>query len=427
MGFGSKRSFMTSPLQSDNPASSTPLALYIHVPFCETKCPYCDFNTYARIEPLMKPYVGAVCGEMAMWGETLGHPPVRTVFFGGGTPSYLGPDSLRLILDAAAAAFDLQAVEEVTIECNPGDLTPERAKGLASLPFVDRLSIGVQAFQDHHLALLGRRHTSAEAERAFWAVREAGFDNVNLDFMFGLPGQTLGEWRDTVEKACELRPEHLSLYGLTLEPGTPLEQWVKTGKTPDPDPDLGAEQFELARDMLRQAGYEHYEISNWAMPGRASKHNLIYWRNEPYLGVGPGAHSYLEGHRFADIKSPREYIRLVQAWRDRWARRQALGAQALLALGPVSEAEAIDRPSEMGETMMMGLRLSEGVSETTFARRFGVGLNEAYGPVIEEMAGFGLLERSGDIIRLTPEGQLLGNEVFQQFLVHDTTQFSQPV
>ncbi|PZC46666.1 MAG: oxygen-independent coproporphyrinogen-3 oxidase [Chloroflexi bacterium] len=418
---------MNSPSQSDNPASSTPLALYIHVPFCETKCPYCDFNTYARIEPLMKPYVTGVCRELALWGETLGHPAVRTVFFGGGTPSYLGPEALRSIIEAAATAFDLGAVEEVTIECNPGDLTLERAQGLASLPYVDRLSIGVQAFQDHHLALLGRRHTSAEAVRAFGAVREAGFENVNLDFMFGLPGQTLGEWRDTVEKACELRPEHLSLYGLTLEPGTPMEQWVRTGKTPDPDPDLGADQFELARDMLRQAGYEHYEISNWALPGLSSKHNLIYWRNEPYLGVGPGAHSYLEGHRFADIKSPREYIRLVQAWRERGARRQALDAQALLALGPVSEAEAIDQSSEMGETMMMGLRLSEGVSARTFATRFGVDLEDAFGPVIEEMVEFGLLERSGDVIRLTQEGQLLGNEVFQRFLVHDTTQFSHPV
>ncbi len=418
---------MTPEPQHKRDAASGPLGLYVHVPFCETKCPYCDFNTYAHIESLMAPYVRAVSHELALWGRSLGRPAVTTIFFGGGTPSHLGPGGLRPILEAADAAFDLEAVQEVTIECNPGDLAPERARGLAALPLVDRLSIGVQAFQDHHLALLGRRHGAAEAVEAYRTARRAGFENVNLDFMFGLPGQTLQEWRETLVRACRLRPEHLSLYCLTLELGTPLEHSVASGKVAAPDPDVAADQYELARELLRSEGYEHYEISNWSLPGLASKHNLIYWRNETYLGIGPGAHSHLAGRRFAGVKSPREYLRLVQDW---WGRGdldpQVIDEQALRGFGPVTDVESIGQAKEMGETMMMGLRLSEGVSRERFGLRFGVGLDDAYGPVIEDLTELGLLEWRGGGLRLTPEGQLLGNEVFQRFLVHYPAGVTQP-
>ena len=418
---------MTPEPQHKRDVAPGPLGLYVHVPFCETKCPYCDFNTYAHIESLMAPYVRAVSHELALWGRSLGRPAVTTIFFGGGTPSHLGPSGLRPILEAADAAFDLEAVQEVTIECNPGDLAPERARGLAALPLVDRLSIGVQAFQDHHLALLGRRHGAAEAEEAYRTARRAGFENVNLDFMFGLPGQTLQEWRETLVRACRLRPEHLSLYCLTLELGTTLERSVASGGVAAPDPDVAADQYELARDLLRSEGYEHYEISNWSLPGLASKHNLAYWRNETYLGVGPGAHSHLAKCRFADVKSPREYLRLVQDWWGRGdAGPQAVDEQGLRGFEPVTDVEPIGQAMEMGETMMMGLRLSEGVSRERFGLRFGVGLDDAYGPVIEDLTELGLLEWRGGALRLTPEGQLLGNEVFQRFLVHHPAGVTQP-
>ena len=268
------------------------MGLYIHIPFCHTKCPYCDFNTYARIEPLMPSYMTALESEIRCWGALLGSPRVNTIFFGGGTPSYVPRRAIADILGAAHDAFRVAPDAEVTIEANPGDLLNGDLSPLLDAG-VNRLSTGVQSLDDGLLKLMGRRHTSQEAVAAFEEVRRAGFDNVSIDLMYGLPYQSLEQWRETLDKALGLSAEHMSLYCLTLEGGTPMERQVSVGELPEPDPDLAADMYTLAEDSLAIAGYRHYEISNWSRPGLESRHNLTYWLNRPYLGVGPGAHSYL--------------------------------------------------------------------------------------------------------------------------------------
>ena len=398
------------------------VSLYLHIPFCVTKCNYCDFNTYAGIEDLMPEYVSVVVDEIGMWGEGLGGGTrVGTIFFGGGTPSLLPVEDVERILGACRRAFLCEEGMEVTLESNPGDLSVEHLEGLRGAG-VNRLSIGVQSFSDAHLLALTRRHSAAEAEGAFGIAREAGFDNVNLDLMFGLPRQTLEEWKRNVERVTSLGPEHLSLYALTLEEGTPLHRDVYKGLTPEPDADLAAEMYLYAMEALGESGYEQYEISNWAKPGRECRHNLVYWRNEEYVGIGAGAHSFLGGCRFSEERSPRRYVGRVRqlGMGGGWG-RLPLGdkeatAEILQNSGPVTEVEVISEMVEMGETMMMGLRLMEGVSGERFKERFGCSVGSVFGPELEELRELDLLEKAGDRWRLTDRGKLLGNEVFQRFV-----------
>ena len=264
------------------------IGLYVHIPFCHTKCPYCDFNTYSGIESLIPGYVRALEREIRCWGALLGAQQVNTIFFGGGTPSYVPRQAIADVLEAVHGAFRIAADAEVTMEANPGDLIDGQVSSLRQAG-VNRLSIGVQSLDDALLSFLGRRHSAQEAVAAYRKARRDGFDNVSLDFMYGIAHQSLEQWRDTLEQALELSPEHLSLYCLTLEGGTPMERQTRLGEIPEADPDLAADMYLLAEDMLAQAGYRHYEISNWAKPGMESRHNLTYWLNRPYLGVGPGA------------------------------------------------------------------------------------------------------------------------------------------
>ncbi len=389
---------------------SRPEGLYVHIPFCATKCPYCDFNTYAGIEAMMGPYLAALRSEIELWGEVLGEPRLETVFFGGGTPSYLPAGSLDMLLDAIRGEFGLADDAEVTAEANPDDLDQRKLASLLEAG-VNRLSIGVQSLDDGLLRVLGRRHSAREAIDAFDASRSAGFDNVSIDLMYGLPDQTPEQWIATLDTALGLRPSHISMYCLTLEGGTPMERDAAAGRIPVPDGDLAADMYLAAELKTADAGLRHYEISNWATPGRESRHNLIYWRNRPFLGVGPGAHSYLDGHRFHNIRSPREYIRRMGPGEPR---RESMG-RPFDSIPVVEVAEPVDRRLEMSETMMMGLRLDTGVDPCQFTARFGEPPAYVYGEVINELADDGLLETAGGSFVLTPRGRLLGNEVFSRF------------
>ncbi len=388
------------------------VALYVHVPFCRARCAYCDFNTYAGLNDLIPAYVAAVCQEIEAAGERWGHLAAPTIYFGGGTPSLLPLDHLADILHVLRITFYVSRDAEVTLEANPGTVTPEYLRGLHELG-VNRLSLGVQSAHEDELRLLGRVHTWHDAVEAVQWARAAGFANLNLDLIFGLPGQRLTHWQNTLEMALDLQPEHLSLYSLTVEEGTPLAQRIARGELPSPDDDLAAEMFELAEARLAEAGFEHYEISNWArgndkfpmtndqsmISNFQCRHNLAYWRNEPWLGFGAGAHSWLGGKRWANLRHPREYIAALEEGRS-----------------PVAEAEEVTQRTEMGETMMLGLRLSEGVSDARFRARFGVGLEEVFGAELAESRGLGLLEWDGHTARLTPRGRLLGNQVFARFV-----------
>ena len=396
------------------------IALYIHIPFCRTKCSYCDFNTYAGIGHLIPRYMESLEMEVGIWGEALGHPLVTTVFLGGGTPSLLSPEQLGGLLDTVRREFSLREDAEITTEVNPDDVAAERLAGFRSQG-VNRLSMGVQSLNDPLLQLLGRRHSAEAAMRAYRRVREAGFTNVSLDLMYGLPHQGMEQWRDTLQAVVGMGPEHISAYCLTLEEGTPLERWVREGQQPEPDPDLAAEMYLHAESTLKSSGYEWYEISNWAQSGFESRHNLAYWHNIPYLGVGPGAHSYLGGYRFSIERDPAQYIDKVRCWSlDSASPALALDLVALQGIPQVEEVEAIDLALETAETAIMGLRLREGIDLKGFRQRFGRDLLEMYGEVVREVEGLGLLEVVGDgvgeQIRLTSRGRLLGNQVFWRFL-----------
>ena len=392
------------------------MSLYIHVPFCQTKCPYCDFNTYQGIEDLVSPYLTALTTELRLWGKALEHPRVNTVFFGGGTPSYLPQGAIGRALDALRSAFPIAPGAEITIEANPGDLTDAACQGLLEQG-VNRLSIGVQSLDNGLLQMLGRRHDAQGAIDAFQRARQSGFDNVNLDLMYGLVNQTLGQWQDTLQGLAVLEPDHISLYALTLEEGTPLHRWVQQGRLPEPDQDLAADMYQYARELLAGDGYHHYEISNWSQPGLASQHNLAYWLNRPYLGVGPGAHSCLGAYRFWDVTSPRAYLDRVREWEESNPQPlSALGEDAWPGLFPVGGHEFIDADLTAAETMFLGLRLLDGMDLAEASARLGVDLAARYSGEIDESLELGLLEWRESRLRLTPETYLIANQVFTKFL-----------
>jgi oxygen-independent coproporphyrinogen-3 oxidase len=392
------------------------IGLYIHVPFCKTKCPYCDFNTYQGIEGLMGPYLEALTTELRLWGQQLAHPGVNTVFFGGGTPSYLPDGHLRRMLEAARSSFQVQTGAEITIEANPDDLDLAACQKLLDLG-VNRLSIGVQSLDNGLLAQLGRRHDATQAIAACRIAQKAGFPNINLDLMYGLPRQTMPQWQDTVQRLVALHPNHISMYCLTLEEGTPLHRWVRQGKLPEPDPDLAADMYHHAEDVLEGSGYHHYEISNWSLPGFAARHNLTYWLNQPYLGVGPGAHSSLSHYRFWVVDSPRAYISRVKRWAGSDPQPAgALTEAELRGIPPVEGLEYIGPELTRVETMFLGLRLLDGIDLAAASSQVGHDLGALYRPQIDELLHLGLLEWQEGRLRLTKPTYLIANQVFTRFL-----------
>ncbi len=407
------------------------VALFVFVPFCKIKCTYCDFNAYANLARVMQPYADAVAREIAVVGARHAAPlRAKTIFFGGGTPSLVPAAHIEKILRAGTDAFALAADAEITLEANPGTVDADQLRALRSLG-VNRVSLGVQAFDDAVLRRLNRGHSVADALETYAQARGAGFDNINLDFIYGLPLQTLDDWRATLQRAVALAPEHLSLYALKVEEGTGLEHQIARGKYPAPDDDLAADMYELAEEMLDAAGYAQYEISNWArrvgarhspsralapvdgyMPDRIankpvaanapplqSRHNLTYWRNEPYLGFGAGAHSCFGGERYWNVLSPLEYLQRVER-----------GESA------VAGRESISRELEMAETMILGLRLNEGIAFDALAARYGEDARKKYAAQLREVSDLGLVESSAERVRLTPRGRLLSNEVFWRLL-----------
>jgi oxygen-independent coproporphyrinogen-3 oxidase len=388
--------------------TSDPIGLYIHTPFCTTKCGYCDFNSYAGHEHMIPDYAATLLKDAALWRDAVAGRTVGTAFFGGGTPSLMPVADMAAILAGLRATFTLAPDAEIALEANPGGLTCEYLGGLRDAGF-NRLSIGVQSFDDEELVLLDRKHTSEDARLAYAAARAAGFDNVNLDFIYGLPEQPLGAWQRTLDAALALSPEHLSLYALTVEEGTPLARDVARGRVPAPDPDMQAEQYEWTEARLAAAGYEHYEISNWALPGKRCLHNLVYWENREYLGLGAGAHSYLNGVRFSTALLPARYAELVE--------ESAAGViDGRGVMRHIAGAEPVTPELAMADTLILGLRLVDGIDVDAFARRHVRDVDDIYGDVIGEFTSYGILERDGTRLRLTPRGRLLSNELFQRLL-----------
>ena len=397
-----------------------PVSLYIHIPFCTHRCGYCDFNTYAGLEVLIPSYTQAVCQEILLVSSSSNDRlQIGTIYFGGGTPSLLPIGEVESILSIINKQFQLIESVEITLEANPGTVSTRYLKQLNSLG-INRLSLGMQSANQNELALLERHHSYMDVVHALEWSRDAGINNLNLDLIYGLPYQGFKKWAVNVEAALTLHPEHLSLYALTIEDGTPLQRKVKTGVIPEPDQDHIADMYEYASELLADAGYIQYEISNWAISSQCNQlfscmHNLQYWRNLPYLGVGAGAHGFINHQRTENVSAPGVYINRLNNG------SMHSGGETDFPQSPATHRSIpIDVDTEIGETMMMGLRLVlEGVSNQDFQHRFGISLEQRFGIQIDRLINYGLLEWVGpetSILRLTNKGRLLGNQVFKEFI-----------
>jgi len=388
------------------------VSLYIHIPFCIKRCNYCDFNTYANRIELISLYVTALCNEINQLGKICNNK-VHTIYFGGGTPSFLPVEKYSIIMNDLRRNFKLTSDLEISMEVNPGILFPGFLEEIYSLGF-NRLSVGLQSAIPEELAYLGRLHTPLDVIETIRGARLAGFRNISLDLMFGLPGQSLKSWQESLDFALGLHPTHLSLYSLTYEKGTRLDKWRHKGLLPNSSEDLGAELYEMAITCLRGNNYLHYEISNWALLNvqRESeyicRHNVQYWLNRPYIGIGAGAHSFFGGYRWANLKTIPAYIQTFSG------KEQAEKAFANRKKMPLSQR------TQMQETMWLGLRLLEqGVSNADFKNRFGISIQDAYNQEINELLKLELVTWKGrekDYLCLTERGCLLGNQVFLYFV-----------
>jgi oxygen-independent coproporphyrinogen III oxidase len=385
------------------------LSLYLHIPFCRHRCSYCDFNTYTSLSALRPLYAAALAAEIRQVGQSAPaeRPAVQTVFFGGGTPSLMTAQELAEILKAVRESFSLAPEAEISLEANPGTVSAAYLAAVRELG-VNRLSFGVQSVVPAELALLEREHDFAAVVEVVSAAKSAGFDHISLDLIYGLPGQSLASWQESLRAALALQPAHLSLYCLTIEPGTPMQRWLHNGRIQAPDPDLAADQYELACDYLARDGFVHYEISNWARPGRECRHNLTYWRNQEYLGLGAGAHGHAGGYRYQVVKQPRVYLRRLES---------GAGAHYPWSAA-VAEKHAVGREEAISDTVITQLRLlQEGLDLAAFAGRFGQAFFDLYQGVAGELMDAGLLQERAGRLLLTERGRFLSNQVFYRLLL----------
>ena len=364
-----------------------PIGLYVHVPFCVSKCAYCDFASYAGREADIPRYVDAVIREITRRGAEKGHPKADTIFLGGGTPSLLDDFQAARILNALFEAFPIEEGAEITCECNPGTLTTPFAQSLRKAG-VNRLSLGAQARQSRLLRLVGRIHTWETVMASVEIARKAGFENMNLDLMLGLPSQTVSDVRETLEAAIALSPTHLSCYGLMVEEGTPICRDIAVGKLALPDEEMDRDMYELARQTLAKHGFHQYEISNFAREGYACRHNLGCWMRVPYLGFGCASHSFFEECRTMNPSQLDAYLASEEP-----------------------RTEQISKEKARFESVMLGLRMTRGVKDEDFARMHGMGIREAFGEKLDRPIENGLLEWHDGALRLTRLGMDLENSV----------------
>jgi len=384
---------------------AVPFGLYLHLPFCLSKCAYCDFDSLpleaaGGLDAALR-YLDAINIELDLRAASseFHDAPVATIFLGGGTPTILPPERLAALLARIRARFPIAPDAEITVEANPG--TVDQAKITALLEAgVNRFSLGVQSFNDSVIRTLGRAHTAAQAAQAIADLRAAGCANLNLDLIYCIPHQSLADWQDTLRQALAAQPEHISAYGLSVEEGTPLAADIASGRLPDPDEELYAEMYDTAAETLLAAGYQHYEISNFARPGLHCLHNRRYWANAEYLGLGASAHSYRCGLRWNNLQDPAIYTE--------WLSRGIL---------PVARAEALSAERRLGETLMLGLRCAEGVVEEQVAADCGLAPREVFEKEIQLLCDQGLLIAENGALRIPREKWLISNEALAHFVV----------
>lgn len=374
------------------------LELYIHIPFCIRKCNYCDFLSFPETESGIAQYCHALKEEIKRTGDQAEGIGVRSVFIGGGTPSILEAEQITEIMTCIRNNFSIEKNAEITIESNPGTLNAEKLNCYHELG-INRLSIGLQSTDDDCLRRLGRIHTFQEFEKNYEQARKSGFQNINIDLMSGLPGQSLRGYEDTLNRVTELKPEHISSYSLIIEEGTPFYKSDSVLQQL-PDEDTERKMYERTKEILAQQGYERYEISNYARQGRECIHNLGYWEQVPYLGMGLGASSFYNGARFSNERNFRKYL-----------------STPYLPFEHREDYVQVSREEQMEDTMIFGLRKMKGISVSEFEREFGTPIWEMYGSVIERYSNLGLLIQEGDVLRLTDAGIDVSNRIFEDFIL----------
>jgi len=390
--------------------------IYIHFPFCKSRCCYCDFSTAAGCESLISPYCIQVAKEIELYARKYQNLfAIRTIYLGGGSPSYLPNEFIEKIIRTITKSFFVPTDVEISIEANPADITLEKSQRWKECG-INRISVGMQSAQEKELKMLGRRHSFEEVLQAVKNLRECGWENFNLDLMFGLPQQSLVDWQDSIRKALDLSPTHLSLYALMVEEGTPLFQDMEKGVISMPDEDLAADMYEWVMDFLAAEGFEQYEISNWAKKGSVDyrcQHNLLYWRNGNYFGFGASAHSHIDNLRWANQSSIFAYIQSL----SEYGREEKME----LPLPWVETFTPLTQKDDMSETAIMGLRLTQdGLRDDLFQEKFAKSLFTIYEKQISQCVKWGLLEvveSEVRAVRLTKRGRMLGNQVFLQFLL----------
>ncbi len=370
-------------------------SLYIHIPFCISKCIYCDFNSIVMKSPAVDEYLKAIEKELQSATENYSF---RTVFIGGGTPTVLNERQLSWLLRMIAKHVDVPNLREYTIEVNPGTLSDEKAVIMKN-SYVGRISIGIQSFNDRYLKLLGRIHSANEAKDVFLNVREKGFKNISIDLIYGYPAQTLSEWKKDLRECCTLGPEHISAYCLTYESGTPIVKMTDSGNMKRLSEEEELKMYEFTNDFLCDKGYNHYEISNFAKQGKECQHNTVYWENREYIGIGAGAFSYVNGERSCNIKSVKEYITSIESKKK-----------------SICFSEKLPQKQRASEILIMALRMTSGISKKEFIERSGFDLNELFRKQLYDLTRAGLINFDDERVKLTKKGLSLADSVMMEFV-----------
>jgi len=375
------------------------LGLYLHFPYCVSKCPYCDFNSYqVEKDNQISSYISALYQEINIYSKKLEKSKIRTIYLGGGTPTILSGVQIYNILEFCKDKFIIDKNAEITIEANPGTLDGEKIKLLIDSG-INRLSLGAQSFNNLLLKKLGRIHNTQDIIDSYYLAREMGFNNINLDIMFALPDQTTEDLKVTLKKAVSLKSDHLSLYNLTIHPETKYYEKYKKGQLNLPGEDEEFNMYHWAINFLEENDFEHYEIANFARPNKRSMHNLIYWQNLPYLGIGAGAYSFLKGYRYMNFKDPAKYIKEIS-----------------IGKLPIDQGEKLSIKKRMIETIILGLRTKDGISYKKFLKRFKVDINSIFHQQINKLVNLKLLIKDDCRIKLTKKGIFLANIVFREFV-----------
>lgn len=373
-----------------------PSSLYIHIPFCTTKCYYCAFNTFSYDKEQAKTYLDALSAEMCLYSSQIA--PLETIFIGGGTPSILSANALDQLFADIHLHFQVRPGAEITVECNPGTVDVEKL-GVMKNAGVNRLSFGLQAMQDETLQQLGRIHTVSEFLHSYSLARKHDIDNINIDLIFALPNQTIKQWQYTLLETISLEPEHISAYNLVMEESTLFYDWWNAGKLVFPSEDTEADMFQWTIEFLTYNGYTHYEICNFARPNREAKHNLVYWNNQEYVGLGVGACGYVDGVRYTNIRGIPPYIKALRQHKK-----------------PISESELLIGYAEKSETLMLALRKREGIRLTDYEKRFDEDIEVAFGNIINKWIDLELIEQNKTHLCLSQRGLLFANEVFLELM-----------